>query len=93
MKVRIFPKKETLLGSLGSKLKEVQGDLDQYTGRMKELEEKMADNRFYNPLNEHEIAQLKSKITIAEQLETSLHDRIGLIESHEPPECMVELDL
>lgn len=93
MKLRIFPKKNAVLTVIERELESVEGFINADTAALAEAEGKLSGGAIYNPYLEQEIAALKRNLTVLEGRKGQILDRINLIESHEPPEVMMEIEL
>lgn len=93
MKLRIFPKKNAVLTMIDRELESVEGYINAETAALAEAEGKLTGGAIYNPYLEQEIAALKRNLASLKDRKGQILDRMALIESHEPPEVMMEIEL
>lgn len=93
MKLRIFPKKNAVLTMINRELESVEGYINAETAALAEAEGKLTGGAIYNPYLEQEIAAMKRNLASLKDRKGQIMDRINLIDSHEPPEVMLEIDL
>ncbi len=87
MKIRFYPKKEHVLTLLASKLDLVEGDLHE----LEEKQAKLKSSTLYRSPDLERAEQQKIDAAVCDRDE--LNNQIRLLESHDPPEVMAELEV
>ncbi len=92
MKLRIYPTKAVVLEMYNKRLSEQRAHLVEEQDELVKLEAG-TNSAFYNPYSNTEIADTKRLVIMHTENIQALEETISIVESHSPPEVMVEMDL